>query len=52
MDELLTLPGIGRKTANVILSFAMGKAERIVVDTHHIRLMPRGSGFLVRILNY
>ena len=41
MDELLTLPGIGRKTANVILSFAMGKAEGIVVDTHHLRLMPR-----------
>lgn len=40
MDELLTLPGIGRKTANVILSFAMGKAAGIVVDTHHIRLMP------------
>ena len=41
MDELLTLPGIGRKTANVILSFAMGKAEGIVIDTHHLRLMPR-----------
>ena len=41
MDELLTLPGIGRKTANVILSFAMGRAEGIVVDTHHLRLMPR-----------
>ena len=41
MDELLTLPGIGRKTANVILSFAMGKAEGIVVDTHHLRLMSR-----------
>lgn len=40
MDELLTLPGVGRKTANVILSFAMGKAQGIVVDTHHIRLMP------------
>jgi|SRR5215204_549196 len=41
MDELLTLPGIGRKTANVILSFAMVKAEGIVIDTHHLRLMPR-----------
>lgn len=40
MDELLTLPGIGRKTANVILSFAMGKAEGIVIDTHHLRLIP------------
>ncbi|MDQ3221775.1 MAG: endonuclease III [Acidobacteriota bacterium] len=41
MDELLTLPGIGRKTANVILSFAMGKAEGIVVDTHHLRVNAR-----------
>jgi len=41
MEELLTLPGIGRKTANVILSFAMEKTEGIVVDTHHIRLMGR-----------
>jgi endonuclease-3 len=41
MDGLLTLPGIGRKTANVVLSFAMGKAEGIVVDTHHIRLSER-----------
>jgi len=41
MDGLLTLPGIGRKTANVVLSFAMGRAEGIVVDTHHIRLSER-----------
>jgi len=41
MDGLLTLPGIGRKTANVVLSFAMGKTEGIVVDTHHIRLSER-----------
>jgi endonuclease-3 len=41
MHGLLTLPGIGRKTANVVLSFAMGKAEGIVVDTHHIRLSER-----------
>ncbi len=41
MAELITLPGIGRKTANVILSFAMGKAEGIVIDTHHLRLMMR-----------
>lgn len=41
MDELLTLPGIGRKTANVIMSFAMGKAEGIVVDTHHLRVNDR-----------
>lgn len=38
MDELLTLPGIGRKTANVVLGDAMGIAAGIVVDTHNIRL--------------
>lgn len=41
MDQLLTLPGIGRKTANVVLSFAMGIPAGIVVDTHHIRLSER-----------
>jgi endonuclease-3 len=41
MDELLELPGVGRKTANVILSFAVGKPAGIVVDVHHIRLMGR-----------
>ncbi|MBE7516051.1 MAG: endonuclease III [Chloracidobacterium sp.] len=41
MDDLLTLPGVGRKTANVILSFAIGKPAGIVVDTHHIRLSER-----------
>lgn len=38
MDELLTLPGVARKTANVILGSAYGKAEGIVIDTHGIRL--------------
>ncbi len=38
MDELVTLPGIGRKTANVVLGDAMGIAAGIVVDTHNIRL--------------
>ena len=41
MDELIKLPGVGRKTANVILSFAIGKAEGIVVDVHHIRVTIR-----------
>ena len=40
MDELF-LPGIGRKTAHVILSFAVGIPSGIVVDTHHIRLSER-----------
>jgi len=34
MDELLTLPGVARKTANVVLSNAFGKNEGIAVDTH------------------
>lgn len=38
MDELLALPFIGRKTANVILQEAYGKTEGIVVDTHVKRL--------------
>ena len=38
MDELVTLRGVARKTANVILGSAFGKAEGIVVDTHVKRL--------------
>lgn len=38
MDDLLKLPGVARKTANVILSSGFGKNEGIVVDTHVIRL--------------
>lgn len=38
IEELLTLPGIGRKTANVVLGDALGIAAGIVVDTHNIRL--------------
>lgn len=38
MEELLELPFIGRKTANVILQEAFGKVEGIVVDTHVKRL--------------
>jgi endonuclease-3 len=34
MEELLTLPGVARKTANVVLGNAFGKAEGVVVDTH------------------
>ena len=41
MDELLTLPGVARKTANVVLGNAFGKSEGIVVDTHVIRLAHR-----------
>lgn len=34
MDELLAVPGVARKTANVVLSTLYGKAEGIAVDTH------------------
>ena len=38
MDALSALPGVGRKTANVILGNAFGVAEGVVVDTHVTRL--------------
>lgn len=41
LDELIQLDGIGRKTANVVLGVAYGKAEGIVVDTHVTRLSRR-----------
>ena len=41
MEELNALPGVGRKTANVVLGNAFGKNEGIVVDTHVIRLSQR-----------
>ena len=40
-DELLKLPGVARKTANVVLGTAYGIAEGIVVDTHIQRLSMR-----------
>jgi endonuclease-3 len=41
MEELLTLPGVARKTANVVLGCAFGIASGIVVDTHVQRLAGR-----------
>jgi endonuclease-3 len=41
MDELLTLRGVARKTANVVLSNAFGLNEGVVVDTHVARLSAR-----------
>ena len=38
MGELITVPGVGRKTANVVLGELYGFAEGIAVDTHVIRL--------------
>lgn len=39
-DELITLPGVGRKTANVVLSVGFGE-QRIAVDTHVFRVANR-----------
>ena len=41
MDELLRLPGVARKTANVVLGVAYGIADGVVVDTHVGRLARR-----------
>jgi endonuclease-3 len=41
MDELVVLPGVGRKTANVILGNAYGLNEGVTVDTHVQRLAAR-----------
>jgi len=41
MENLLTLPGVARKTANIVLSSAFKKAEGIAVDTHVKRLSQR-----------
>ena len=41
MEELLELPGVARKTANVVLGNAYGQASGIVVDTHVSRLSQR-----------
>jgi endonuclease-3 len=41
MDELLELPGVARKTANVVLGNAFGISSGVVVDTHVTRLSHR-----------
>jgi endonuclease-3 len=41
MEELLKLPGVARKTANIVLSGAFGKVEGMAVDTHVKRLSGR-----------
>jgi endonuclease-3 len=41
MNEMLELPGVARKTANVVLGNAYGISEGVVVDTHVIRLVKR-----------
>jgi len=41
MDELLTLPGVGRKTANLVLILAFKSLKNICVDTHVHRISNR-----------
>lgn len=41
MDEMLTLPGVARKTANVVLGTAFGIPTGVVVDTHVFRIAGR-----------
>ena len=41
MEQLTALPGVGRKTANVVLGTAFGMATGVVVDTHVARLAQR-----------
>jgi endonuclease III len=41
MQELVALPGVGRKTANVVLSHALGRHEGVAVDTHVLRVAHR-----------
>jgi endonuclease III len=41
MDDLVRLPGVGRKTANVVLGNAFNKNEGVVVDTHVARVSQR-----------
>lgn len=38
MDQLVKLPGVGRKTANIILNIAFDKVDGIAVDTHVYRI--------------
>lgn len=41
MEELTRLPGVGRKTANIVMNCAFGRAEGIAVDTHVFRIAKR-----------
>ena len=41
MEELIQLPGLGRKSANVIIRESGGKAEGVIVDLHVLRVAPR-----------
>jgi endonuclease-3 len=41
MQELIKLPGVGRKTANIVLGKGFGKQEGIAIDTHAFRISRR-----------
>lgn len=41
LDELIKLPGLGRKSANVIIRESGGDAEGVIVDLHVLRVAPR-----------
>jgi endonuclease-3 len=41
LEQLVKLPGVGRKTANVVLGHAFGIAEGVAVDTHVLRVAGR-----------
>lgn len=41
LDALVALPGVGRKTANVVLGNAFGQRDRVATDTHVLRLSAR-----------
>ncbi|MGH2569536.1 MAG: endonuclease III domain-containing protein [Bacteroidota bacterium] len=41
MEKLIELPGVGRKSANVIIRESKGKAEGVIVDLHVLRVAPR-----------
>jgi len=41
MEELLRIPGVGRKTANIVLFHSFGKNDGIAVDTHVRRVAHR-----------
>ena len=41
MAELVNLPGVGRKTANIVLAYGFGRTEGIAVDTHVFRTVNR-----------
>lgn len=41
LDALVALPGVGRKTANVVLGNALGHRDRVATDTHVLRLSKR-----------